>query len=72
MDPSDCGRDRHLDAEIAQAIEQAASDAGLVAAIEVAPAEVVIGDTALEHEIDRAEHRRGDGDDRFLWSAPAS
>jgi hypothetical protein len=59
------------EAKIVKPSDEASSELGLVAAIEVVGAEVVVVDPVLEHVVARREHRRRDGEDRLLGPAAA-
>ena len=71
--PGESCRRTDLDGEtkIVKPSNETSSEVGLVAAIEVIGAEVVVVDPMLEHVVGRREHRRGDCEDRLLGSAPA-
>lgn len=51
------------------ATNQALGCAPLVPAIAVVGPEVSVGLPALQHEVDRGEHRGSHGDDRFVLGA---
>src|SRR5216684_1007653 len=65
------GSNLNLETKGLKTMDESANHFVLITAVEVIGAEILVGNTFSEHEVNGCEHRGGDGDDGLLRAAPA-
>ncbi len=66
--PASGGGQRHLKAEGLQPLGESFRSSGAIVPVEVLDAEVAIGHLVAQHEVHGREQRRGNSDNRLLWT----